>query len=148
MSEYIKELRMVNLQQAFQKLTRLVCSIIEENHLEVMFSTLGENIEVDKEIADRIALPIGDLIWLLLDKAYSRKENNNNKRIGSIEVVAYEESNTVHIDITSDVATDIEELKSDNKYIENMQKLNNLKCRLETDDMHGEGVRMSVIIQR
>lgn len=113
-----------------------------------MFSTLGENIEVDKEIADRIALPIGDLIWLLLDKAYSRKENNNNKRIGSIEVVAYEESNTVHIDITSDVATDIEELKSDNKYIENMQKLNYLKCRLETDDMHGEGVRMSVIIQR
>ena len=144
----LKELRMVNLQQAFQMLSRLVCSIIEENHLEVMFSTLGENFEVDKEFADRIALPIGDLIWLLLDKAYSRKENNNNKRIGSIEVVAYEESNTVHIDITSDVATDIEELKSDNKYIENMQKLNYLKCRLETDDMHGEGVRMSVIIQR
>jgi chemotaxis protein histidine kinase CheA len=46
----LKELRMVTLQQAFQKLTRSVCSIIEENHLEVMFSTMGENIEIDKEL--------------------------------------------------------------------------------------------------
>jgi len=143
----LKELRMVTLQQAFQKLTRIVCSIIEENHLEVMFSTLGENIEVDKDIADRIALPLGDLVWLILEKAYNKKEENN-KRLGSIEVVAYEENNTVHIDITGDVVTDIEELKSDNRYIENMQKLNCLKCRLETDDMNGEGVRISIIIQR
>ncbi|NLX65086.1 MAG: hypothetical protein GX022_10015 [Clostridiaceae bacterium] len=143
----LKELRMVTLQQAFQKLTRIVCSIIEENHLEVMFSTLGENIEVDKDIADRIALPLGDLVWLLLEKAYNMTEENN-KRIGSIEVVAYEENNTVHIDITGDVVTDIEELKSDIRYIENLQKLNCLKCRMEADDMNGEGVRISIIIQR
>lgn len=48
---------MVTLQQTFQKLTRLACTIIEENHLEVMFSTMGENIEVDKEIADKIVSP-------------------------------------------------------------------------------------------
>ena len=146
----LKELRMVTLQQAFQKLTRIVCSIIEENHLEVMFSTLGENIEVDKDIAEKIALPLGDLIWLLLEKTYCRKKDKNgiNKRIGSIEVIAYEDNNTVHIDITGDVVTDIEELKSDNKYIENMQKLNYLKCRLEADDMSGEGVRISIIIPR
>lgn len=142
----LKELRMVTLQQAFQKLTRLVCSIIEENHLEVMFSTLGENIEVDKEIADRIALPLGDLIWLLLEKAYNN--NGANKRIGSIEVVAYEGNNSVHIDITGDAVTDLDELKSDNKYTENMQKLSYLKCKLEADDMNGEGVRMSIIIPR
>ncbi|MGI6084386.1 MAG: hypothetical protein ACOYIF_02930 [Acetivibrionales bacterium] len=143
----LKELRMVTLQQAFQKLTRLVCSIIEENHLEVMFSTLGENIEVDKEIADRIALPLGDLIWLLLEKAY-RNSNGNKKRIGNIEVVAYEDNNTVHIDITGDAVVDLEELRSDNKYIENQQKLSYLKSKLEVDDMNGEGVRISVIIQR
>ena len=137
---------MVTLQQAFQKLTRLVCSIIEENHLEVMFSTLGENIEVDKEIADRIALPLGDLIWLLLEKAYNN--NGANKRIGSIEVVAYEGNNSVHIDITGDAVTDLDELKSDNKYTENMQKLSYLKCKLEADEMNGEGVRMSSIIPR
>lgn len=144
----LKELRMVTLQHAFQKLTRLVCSVIEENHLEVMFSTLGENIEVDKEIADRIALPLGDLIWLLLEKAYSKKDDDRNKRIGSIEVVAYEDNNSVHIDITGDVVTDLEELKSDNKYTENLQKLNHLKCRLEADNINGEGVRISIIIQR
>ncbi len=144
----LKELRMVTLLHAFQKLTRLVCSIIEENHLEVMFSTLGENIEVDKDIADRIALPLGDLIWLLLEKAYSKREDDSNKRIGSIEVVAYEDNNNVHIDITGDVVTDLEELKSDNKYIDNLQKLNYLKCKLEADNMNGEGVRMSIIIQR
>lgn len=143
----LKELRMVTLQQAFQKLTRLVCSIIEENHLEVMFSTLGENIEVDKEIADRIAFPLGDLIWLLLEKAYGNS-NDKNKRIGSIEVVAYEDNNSVHIDITGDAITDLEKLKSDNKYIENLQKFSYLKSKLEVDDMNGEGVRMSIIIQR
>lgn len=143
----LKELRMVTLQQAFQKLTRSVCSIIEENHLEVMFSTLGENIEVDKEIADRISLPLGDLIRLLLEKAY-RKDITRTKRIGNIEVVAYEDGNTVYIDITGDALTDLDEFKSASKYIENMQKLNSMKCRLEIDDLHGEGVRMSIAIQR
>lgn len=149
----LKELRMVTLQQAFQKLTRSVCSIIEENHLEVMFSTLGENIEVDKEVADKIALPLGNLIRLLLEKAYSdndETENNKSKekRIGNIEVVAYEESNTIHIDITGDSLIDLEELKTDMRYIDNIQKLAALSCRTEVDDLNAEGVRISITMQR
>lgn len=143
----LKELRMVTLQQAFQKLTRSACSIIEENQLEVMFSTMGENIEVDKEIADRIALPLGDLVRLLLEKAYSECEETS-KRIGNIEVVAYEEGNSIHIDITGDAVTDLEELRLDLRYIDISQKFSTMKCRLNIDDMNGEGVRFSIILQR
>ena len=143
----LKELRMVTLQQAFQKLTRAACSIIEENHLEVMFSTMGENIEVDKEIADRLALPLGDLVRLLLEKAYADGAQKAQK-IGNIEVVAYEEGNNVHIDITGDVTVDLEVLRFDHRYLEAAKKLSTMKCRLSLDDMNSEGVRIAIILQR
>lgn len=143
----LKELRMVTLQQAFQKLTRSACSIIEENHLEVMFSTMGENIEVDKEIADRIALPLGDLVRLLLEKGYLENENKGRK-VGNIEVVAYEEGNVVHINITGDAIIEPDELKLDIRFTETSQKLNNMKCRLNLDDLNGEGIRMDIARQR
>ncbi|HOL83910.1 MAG TPA: hypothetical protein PKZ62_01265 [Thermoclostridium caenicola] len=142
----LKELRMVTLQQTFQKLTRAACTIIEENHLEVMFSTMGENIEVDKEIADKIVYPLGELIKLLLEKAYT--ETDAARRIGSVEVVAYEEGNSVHIDITGDQVIDIEVFKSDARWTEVASRLSDLQCRLSIDDMEGGGVRISIIIQR
>jgi len=142
----LRELRMVTLQQTFQKLTRLACTIIEENHLEVMFSTMGENIEVDKEIADKIVSPLGELIKLLLEKAYT--EQDAARRIGSIEVVAYEESGTVHIGITGDQVVDIEEFKSDTRFMEVASRLSILECRLVMDDMDGEGTRITIAIQR
>lgn len=143
----LKELRMVTLQQAFQKLTRSACSIIEENHLEVMFSTMGENIEVDKEIADSIALPLGDLVRLFLEKAYTDCEEKN-QRVGNIEVVAYEEVNTVHIDITGDALADLKEMKLDLRYIEASQKLSAMKCRLNLDSIDDEGIRAAITILR
>jgi len=142
----LKELRMVTLQQTFQKLTRLACTIIEEHRLEVRFSTMGENIEVDKEIADKIVSPLGELIKLLLEKAYT--EQDETRRIGSIEVVAYEEGNAVHIGITGDQVVDIEGFKSDPRFIEVASELSMLQCRLAMDDMDGEGTRISIIIQR
>jgi len=142
----LKELRMVTLQQTFQKLTRLACTIIEENHLEVRFSTMGENIEVDKEIADKVASPLGELIKLLLEKAYTGQDSV--RRIGSVEVVAYEESGSVHIGITGDKLVDIEEFKSDARFTEAASQLSALQCRLAVDDMEGEGTRISIMIKR
>lgn len=143
----LKELRMVTLQQAFQKLTRSACSIIEENHLEVMFSTMGENIEIDKEIADRISLPLGELVRILLDKAYINCVDES-ERIGSIEVVAYEENNFIHIDITGNAVSDIEGIRLDYRYTDVSQKLSVLRCRLNIDDMSGEGIRLSIACPR
>jgi len=142
----LKELRMVTLQQTFQKLTRLACTIIEENHLEVRFSTMGENIEVDKEIADKIVSPLGGLIKLLLEKAYT--EQDEARRIGSVEVVAYEEGSAVHIGITGDKVVDIDEFKSDSRFTDVAAELSLLRCRLTIDDMDGEGTRITIIIQR
>lgn len=142
----LKELRMVTLQQAFQKLTRSVCSIIEENHLEVMFSTMGENIEIDKEIADRISLPLGDMVRLLIEKAYEGRENNG--KIGNIEVVAYEEGNNVHIDITGDALSDLDDLAADSRYIEASQKFNSLKFHINLNNINEEGTRVALTYLR
>ena len=61
---------------------------------------------MDKEIADRIALPIGDLIWLLLDKAYSRKEKITINVSVVLKWLLTKRVILVHIDITGDVVTD------------------------------------------
>ena len=121
--------------------------------MEVMFSTMGENIEVDKEVADRIALPLGEMVRLLLEKAHLNGRENTGKdskekQIGSIEIVAYEEANTVHIDITGDAVVDLEEIKTDSRYIDNLQKLSALRCHTDIDDINGEGVRISITMQR
>lgn len=142
----LRELRMVTLQQTFRKLTRLACTIIEENHLEVRFSTMGENIEVDKEIADNVVSPLGELIKLLLEKAYS--EQKDDMCIGSIEVVAYEEDDSVHICITGDRTVDIAAFRSDVRFAEVSERLSELKCSLTIDDMDGEGTRISILIHR
>lgn len=123
----LKELRMVTFQQAFQKLTRSVCSFIEENHLEVKFSTMGENVEADKEFADKIAEPLGELIKLMLAKADT---SNKIKMTNNIEVQAYEENGIIHIDIISDIATDSAELKCQPEYMEVLEKLNSFSCRI------------------
>ena len=71
---------------------------------------------------------MGELIKLLLEKAYT--EQDAARRIGSIEVVAYEESSTVHIGITGDQVVDIEEFKSDTRFMEVASRLSILQCRL------------------
>ncbi|NLU51345.1 MAG: hypothetical protein GXX10_00520 [Clostridiaceae bacterium] len=145
-SKILKELRMVTLQHAFQKLTRITCSIIEENHLEVKFSTMGENVEVDKELADEIALPLGDLVRLILEKGQSREKES--LRIGNIQVVAYDEKNIVHIDISGDVHIDAEELKLSPLYMDAVHKLNLLKCSISIDDIENEGIKISITAQK
>lgn len=146
-SKILKELRMVTLQQAFQKLTRMTCSIIEENHLEVKFSTMGENIEVDKELADEIAIPLGDLVRLLLEKGQPRS-SGDDVRIGNIHVVAYDEKDTVHIDITGDTSIDPEEIKTSPVYMDAAHKLSSLKCGISVEDMHENGIKITITNQK
>ena len=64
---------------------------------------MGENVEADKEFADKIAEPLGELIKLMLAKADT---SNKIKMTNNIEVQAYEENGIIHIDIISDIATD------------------------------------------
>lgn len=63
-------------------------------------------------------------------------------------MVAYEESGTVHIGITGDQVVDIEEFKSDTRFMEVASRLSILECRLVMDDMDGEGTRITIAIQR
>jgi two-component system chemotaxis sensor kinase CheA len=141
----LKELRMVTLQNVFQRLTRSACSIIEENHLEIMFSTMGENIEIDKDIADYLPFPLTELVRLLIEKVHTW---DSGRKTRNIEVVAYEEGSLVHIDMTADILIDIEDLKTDSRYIDVYQKLSSMKCGLGIDDLNGEGIRFSLVFQQ
>lgn len=142
----LRELRMVTLHQAFQKLTRLTCSFIEEKQLEVKFSTIGENVEVDKDLADSLALPLGELIKLLLEIKTSAKEIEECK-ISNIEVMAYEESSSVKIDINTDINLDFHDFKESEKFKEIKQKLNSLNCILTLNTNADKGVNISISIR-
>ena len=43
---------------------------------------------------------------------------------------------------------DIEEFKSDTRFMEVASRLSILQCRLAMDDMDGEGTRITIAIQR
>jgi hypothetical protein len=86
------------------------------------------------------------MVRLLIEKAYDGWKNS--RRIGNIEVVAYEEGSTVHIDITGDAVSDLDEISSDFRYAEAYQKLSSMKCQVNLDNMNEEGTRISVTFQR
>lgn len=142
----LTELRMVTLHQAFQKLTRLTCSFIEEHQLEVKFSTIGENVEVDKDIADKLVLPLGELIKLLLETRISVTDKTE-LCISNIEVMAYEENDLVNIDINSDMDLNPEDFGRAEKLKEIRQQLNSLNCALTLGSNADKGLRITISIR-
>jgi two-component system chemotaxis sensor kinase CheA len=141
------ELRMVTLHSTFQKLTRTVCSLIEEKHLQIMFSTMGESIEVDKEAADRIVQPLAEIARMMIDHAV-RKENDEELKLHSIEVVAYDEGQDIRIDVVGDCKIDILHIKQDKVYSDLVQRIGYMQGRLVFDDMAGEGMRAKITFPR
>ena len=82
--EILQELRLVTFKQSFQKLTRAVKAMIEEAGVNVIFSTIGENIEVNKEISDEIIIPLAKIIEFILENFST---DTNKEKIDNIEVV-------------------------------------------------------------
>ncbi len=140
------ELRLVTLQRSFQKLTRAVRAMIEEKGLHVVFSTIGEVTELNKEVAEDIIIPLAEIIELMLVNFSSEKEKRNNK-MGSIEVVAYKHDETVIIEISNN-DNDCYTALSGSKKIEEIQsRIEKIKGRTVVEMMDEDGCKVKIILQ-
>ena len=68
-------------------------------------------------------------------------ETEEDRGLGVIEVVAFQEGNATHSDITGDSATDMESIRRHPTFDLVMRRISQIGGRLRIDDMTGTGVR-------
>lgn len=139
----IKELRLVTFKQSFQKLTRAVRAMIEEAGINVIFSTSGENIEVNKEISEEIVIPLAQLIEFML-KGFST--DSAVGKIDNIEVMAYKKSELIVIEISGSKPICFDLIQKSIKIKEAERKIENLKGCVEYRNVEDYGLQIDILI--
>lgn len=141
--EILQELRLVTFKQSFQKLTRAVKAMIEEAGVNVIFSTIGENIEVNKEISDEIIIPLAKIIEFILEN-YST--DTNKEKIDNIEVVTDKKGESIIIEISASKPVHLDLVHNSGKIKEAEKKIENLKGRIGYENIENSGLQMKIII--
>lgn len=137
------ELRMVPLKKSFQKLSRAVKAMIEDAGLHVVFSTIGENTELSKEVAEDVIVPLAEIVEFMLT-GFSEQEQNDKSKLGNIEVVAYKKENMAIIEITNNK---IPSLPERNRKLEQVQaKIRKLNGRLEYEELDTDGCKVKILL--
>ena len=139
----IGELRMIPLKHSFQKLSRAVRAMIEDRGLHVVFSTIGENIELSKETADDLIVPMAEIVECMLPSLTSMEEQEK-ERLGNIEVVAYKADNAAIIEINN---SNISALPDRVQKLEEIHgKIRKLNGRLEYEELDDYGCKVKIIL--
>lgn len=141
----IGELRMVSLKHSFQKLSRAVRAMIEDARLHVVFSTVGEQIEVSKELADELIIPMADIVECMLS-AFTAPDGQEKGRLGNIEVVAYKTGNATIIEINNSKRP--VPSKWEKKLDEIRGKLQKLGTQIEYEELDGGGSMVKLTLSR
>jgi two-component system chemotaxis sensor kinase CheA len=139
----IQELRLVTFKQSFQKLTRAVRAMIEDAGLNVVFSILGENVEVNKEIAEDIIKPLAKIIEFLLE-SFSTDFYRDN--IDKLEVEAYKEGKSLIIELSGNRSIDIDSINKEDKLREAEIKIKILNGRIEYQNSESNGFKIKITI--
>lgn len=132
------ELRTVTLHQVFTRFTQSVGSLLEEKKKTVRVTTIGEGTEMDMETADQLLQPMIDMAALMVGLC---AEMDEDRKLGSIEVVAFHEGDGTHIDISGDCTADMEAIRRHPACSRAMRSVSRMGGRLQLDDMAGTGVR-------
>jgi two-component system chemotaxis sensor kinase CheA len=101
----ILEVRMVPLDQVFDKLTRLVRKLSREVGKEVELEVGGGEVELDKLIVEDLADPLMHLVRNAIDHAIEAPEVRERKgkpRVGSIRVFAFQRGHHVRLTVADD----------------------------------------------
>jgi len=143
MRRVLLALRMVPLSGVFGRLLRTIGSLLEETHRNVRLATVGETTEVDKELADNLFQPLADAANLML---LHTGDQDAEGGLGSIEVVAYRETEGLHIDLTGDGRADLAAIRSHESHERLQRTMARLGGRIQLDDMSGDGIRIRLLI--
>ena len=107
LQEGILEVRMVPLEQVFDKLARMVRKIAREVGKEVEFEVSGGDVELDKLIVEDLSDPLMHLIRNAIDHAVESPETRarlGKPRAGRVQLTAEQRGNHVQIVVEDDGA--------------------------------------------
>ncbi len=105
MQERIMHLRMQPVSLLFGKFPRVVRDLSKQFKKEIILSSSGEEVELDKSIIESLVDPLTHLIRNSVDHAIEspdEREKLGKARQGHIKLEAYHEGGQVHIDIVDD----------------------------------------------
>ncbi|GAB4438325.1 MAG: chemotaxis protein CheA [bacterium] len=105
LQEAVMTVRMVPLNQLFEKLERNVKKIAHELKKELMVVVKGGDTELDKYIVEELADPLMHIIRNAVDHGIESPEERQKKgkpAVGHIELLAYQKGNNVFIEVKDD----------------------------------------------
>ncbi|MBS2029574.1 MAG: chemotaxis protein CheA [Deltaproteobacteria bacterium] len=103
----ILEVRMVPLEQVFDKLARLVRKIARDAGKELDFKVSGGDVELDKLIVEELSDPLMHLIRNAIDHGIElpdERERQGKQRRGTVAMSARQQGNHVVIEVSDDGA--------------------------------------------
>ncbi len=107
LQELSMSLRMVPLRTTVQKLTRIVRDVAKKRHKHILFTSSGEDTEIDRLMVDLIAEPLIHMVRNAADHGIETPEERvaaGKPKQGTITVAAYRAGSNVVIDLKDDGA--------------------------------------------
>lgn len=105
LQELSMSMRMVPIQGAFQKMSRLVRDLSKKAGKNIQFITVGEETELDRNIVDKITDPLVHMMRNSVDHGVEtpdeRRQNGKSPQ-GTVRLSAYHQAGSVVIEIQDD----------------------------------------------
>jgi len=103
--DQVMTLRMVQLKQTFQKMSRLVRDLSKKMNKKVNFRLSGEETEIDKSLIEQLNDPLVHLLRNSMDHGIEppeQREAAGKTRAGEIRLSAFHRGGNVHIEVIDD----------------------------------------------
>ncbi len=98
-------MRMVELRPTFQKLARVVRDTAVKAGKEVTFTVTGDDVEIDRQLADLLGDPLVHMVRNAVDHGVERPDErvaSGKARTGSVRLQAYHASGNVVVELVDD----------------------------------------------
>ena len=105
LQELSMSMRMVELRPTFRKLTRVVRDTAVKAGKEVVFSMSGDDVEIDRHLADRLGDPLVHMVRNAIDHGIERpeeRERAGKPPTGHVRLHAYHASGNVVVELMDD----------------------------------------------
>ena len=105
LQELSMSMRMVPLRSTFQKLARVVRDTASKVGKSVLFTTEGEEVEIDRNLVDILADPLVHMVRNAVDHGIENSDDRDRagkSRTGSVRLSAYHSSGNVVVDLIDD----------------------------------------------
>lgn len=161
--DHVMSLRMVQLKQTFQKMSRLTRDLSKKMKKQMVFHISGEETEIDKTIIEELNDPLVHLIRNAMDHGVETPEERvaqGKNPVGNVRLSAYHKGGNVYIEIKDDgkgldrekilkkaveknlVASGVEPAEQE---IFNLVFLPGFSTAAKVTDVSGRGVGMDVV---